>query len=144
MIFVEPSTWFALLYDKAAERPGATWRFAEIESGRYGAPVTTDCVLDETFTLLRHRVGVDSVARRSSLLRESPSIRRLRVSDVVFDGSLKPMLSRPDKRWSFTDGTSFVTMRETRIAKAFTWDHNFTEAGFDVLPESRTATSGRR
>ncbi len=44
------------------------------------------------------------------------------------------MLSHADERWSFTDWTSLVTMRETRISRAFTWDRNFAEAGFGVLP----------
>jgi len=137
MIFVDTSAWFALLYEKAAGRPEATSTFAEIESGRYGAPVTTDYVLDESFTLLRHRAGLAPVARLSTLLRESPSIRRVRIGEAVFEEGLRLMLSRPDKKWSFTDCTSFVTMRETRIARAFTWDHNFAEAGFEVLPRGR-------
>ncbi len=138
MIFVDTSAWFALLCEDSAQRPEATSAFAEIEKGRFGAPVTTDYVLDETFTLLRQRVGLTPVARLSNLLRESPSIRRVRVSEAVFDESLKLMLSHADKKWSFTDCTSFVTMRETHIGRAFTWDHNFAEAGFEVLPAGRS------
>lgn len=134
MIFVDTSAWFALLYEKAAERPEAISTFSEIESGRFGTPVTTDYVLDETFTLLRLRAGLAPVARLHTLLRQSPSVRRLRVGEAVFEDSLKLMLSRPDKKWSFTDCTSFVTMRETGIPRAFTWDHNFAEAGFEILP----------
>ncbi len=137
MIFVDTSAWFALLYDRASERPEATTTFADIESGRYGAPVTTDYVLDETFTLLRLRAGLAPVARLSALLRESPSIRRVRIGEAAFEESLRLMLSQPDKKWSFTDCTSFVTMRETRIPRAFTWDHNFAEAGFEILPQGR-------
>jgi uncharacterized protein len=135
MIFVDTSAWFALLHETAAERPEAMATFSEIEKGRYGAPVTTDYVLGETYTLLRQRVGLEPVARLATLLRQSPSIRRVRVGDSVFEESLRLMLSRPDKKWSFTDCTSFVTMRETHIARAFTWDHNFTEAGFEILPD---------
>jgi len=32
-----------------------------------------------------------------------------------------------------TDGTSIVTMRGTRIPRAFTWDHNLADAGFEIL-----------
>ena len=138
MIFIDTSAWFALLYEGAAQRPEATSTFAEIERGRYGAPITTDYVLDETFTLLRQRVGLAPVARLSGLLRESPSLRRVRVSESVFEESLQLMLSHVDKKWSFTDCTSFVTMRATHIVRAFTWDHNFTEAGFEVVPGGRS------
>ena len=138
MIFIDTSAWFALLYERAAQRPEATSTFAQIEKGRFGAPVTTDYVLDETFSLLRQRVGLASVARLSGLIRESPSIRRVRISESVFEESLRLMLSHADKRWSFTDCTSFVTMRETHIVRAFTWDHNFAEAGFEVLPGGKS------
>lgn len=137
MIFVDTSAWFALLHEKSVERPEAGATFAEIERGRYGTPVTTDYVLDETFTLLRHRAGLEPVARLAELLRQSPSVRQLRVGEAVFEESLKLMLSRPDKRWSFTDCTSFVIMRETHMTHAFTWDHNFVEAGFKVVPDVR-------
>ncbi len=138
MIFIDTSAWFALLYERAAQRPDAVTTFAEIESGRYGAPVTTDYVLDETFTLLRQRVGIAPVARPAGLLRDSPSIRRVRVGESVFEESLRLMLSHTDTRWSFTDCTSFVTMRETRIPRAFTWDPNFVEAGFEVVPGGKS------
>lgn len=46
------------------------------------------------------------------------------------------MLSHADKRWSFTDCSSFVTMREVGLNRAFTLDHNFAEAGFEVLPKT--------
>ena len=138
MIFIDTSAWFALLCERAAQRPEATATFAEIEKGRFGAPVTTDYVLDETFTLLRQRVGLTPVARLSGLLRESPSIRRVRVSEAVFEESLQLMLSHAGKKWSFTDCTSFVTMRETHIVTAFTWDPNFREAGFDVVPGGKS------
>ncbi len=138
MIFIDTSAWFALLYERAAQRPDAVTTFAEIESGRYGAPVTTDYVLDETFTLLRQRVGIAPVARPAGLLRDSPSIRRVRVGESVFEESLPLMLSHTDTRWSFTDCTSFVTMRETRIPRAFTWDPNFVEAGFEVVPGGKS------
>jgi uncharacterized protein len=134
MIFVDTSAWFALLYEKAEQRDNASATFAEIEKGRYGTPVTTDYVLDETFTLLRLKAGMAAVARLSSLLRASPSIRRVHVGEATFEDSLELMLGRPDKKWSFTDCTSFVTMRATHISRAFTWDHNFIEAGFEVLP----------
>ena len=140
MIFVDTSAWYALLCERSAQRPEATATFAQIEQGRFGAPVTTDYVLVETFTLLRQRVGLPSVSRFAGLLRDSPSIRRVRVGEAAFEESLQLMLALPDKRWSFTDCTSFVTMRQTHITTAFTWDHNFAEAGFALLPAEAART----
>jgi uncharacterized protein len=110
--------------------------FAEIETGQYGTPVTTDCVLDETFTLLRLKAGLAPVVRLSKLLVARPSVRRLRVGESTFEDILKLMLSRPDKRRNFTGCTGFVIMRETRIAWAFSWDHDLVGTGFEVLPSA--------
>lgn len=134
MIFVDTSAWYALLSEKDVHRPDAEQFFADIARGRFGAPITTDYVLDETFTLLRLRWGMAPVRRFVELLRASPTVRRVRVSDTTFEASLNLMLAHADKRWSFTDCTSFVTMREAGVTRAFTLDHNFLEAGFGVLP----------
>lgn len=134
MIFVDTSAWYVLLSEKDVQHPEARGFFREIGGGKWGVPVTTDFVLDETFTLLRVRWGLAPVRRFVDLLRRSPTVRRVRISEPVFDASLELMLSHGDKNWSFTDCTSFVTMAETGISRAFTWDHNFTEAGFEILP----------
>jgi predicted nucleic acid-binding protein len=44
------------------------------------------------------------------------------------------MEERSDKRWSFTDCTSFVAMRSLSVDSAFTFDANFQQAGFKMLP----------
>ena len=98
--------------------------------------MTTDYVLDEVFTLLRMKWGTASVRRLADLLRRSPSIRRVRIGDAAFETSLDLLLSHADKRWSFTDCSSFVTMREAGVNRAFTLDHNFAEAGFEILPRA--------
>ena len=38
-----------------------------------------------------------------------------------------------DKKWSFTDCSSYVIMRQLKIKKVFTFDANFSEMGFEVL-----------
>jgi uncharacterized protein len=136
MIFVDTSAWFALLSERDIHRPEAEEFFAQIATGRFGAPITTDYVLDEAFTLLRLRWGMRPVRRLADLLGQSPTVRRVRISEAGFEASLNLMLSHADKRWSFTDCASFVTMREAGVMRAFTLDHNFSEAGFDVLPET--------
>lgn len=134
MIFVDASAWYALLAEKDLHHSEAAEFFAEVARGRFGAPVTTDYVLDETFTLLRLCQGVAPVRRLADLLQRSPTIHRVRIGEGTFQASLELMLSHADKKWSFTDCSSFVTMREAGVSRAFTLDHNFSEAGFEVLP----------
>ncbi len=115
---------------------GGTATFAELERVRSGAPATTDHVLDETFTLLRQHTRLATVARFSNRLRDGPPIRRVRTGEAVFEESLQLTLSHDDKNWSVTDCPSFVTLRETRIPRTLTRDHNFREAGSEVLPSA--------
>ncbi|MCI4347345.1 MAG: PIN domain-containing protein [Thermoplasmata archaeon] len=136
MIFVDTSAWYALMSEKDIHRAEAEKFFAEVGRGGFGAPITTDYVLDETFTLLRLRWGVAPVRRLAELLRRSPTVHRVRISETAFERSLTMMVSHADKRWSFTDCSSFVTMRDAEVSRAFTLDHNFAEAGFEVLPTS--------
>jgi predicted nucleic acid-binding protein len=80
------------------------------------------------------RLGVGAVAKLRGLLKNSSSLKVVRVSDLDFDHAVDFMLAQGDKRWSLTDCTSVVLMRELEVANAFTFDHNFCEAGFRVLP----------
>ena len=134
MIFVDTSAWYSLFSEKDARHGEALAFFQEVGRGEWGAPLTTDYVLDEAFTLLRVRGGMAQVRKLADLLRRSPTVRRVRVSEPVFEAGLNLMLSHGDKRWSFTDCTSFVLMHETGVTGAFTFDRSFAEAGFQIHP----------
>jgi predicted nucleic acid-binding protein len=41
-----------------------------------------------------------------------------------------------DQRVSFTDCVSFILMRRHRLARAFTFDRHFGDAGFGVMPRA--------
>jgi predicted nucleic acid-binding protein len=81
------------------------------------------------------RLGTPVVRSLRGLLRGSSSLEVVRVSEGDFDRALDMMLAHEDKRWGLTDCTSFVLMRELEVRNAFTFDHNFVEAGFRVVPE---------
>lgn len=96
--------------------------------------LTSDYVLDEAYTLLRMRLGVGPVRRLHDLFSRSSSLQILRVPDRDSDHALEFMLSHEDKKWGLTDCTSFVLMRELDVSSSFTFDQNFEEAGFRMLP----------
>ena len=58
----------------------------------------------------------------------------MRVSQGDFETAWSLLLDGEDKRWSFTNCTSFVLMEREGIRKALTWDENFVQAGFARLP----------
>ena len=97
--------------------------------------VFSDYVFDETVTALvvqskRHEMA--SAAGRAIL--ESKNLRLVRVESPAFEAAWKLFVRRSDKRWSFTDCTSFVLMENLGIRKALTFDANFRQAGFAMFP----------
>ena len=57
------------------------------------------------------------------------------IDSSIFWKAVDFMKDRKDKRWSFTDFTSFLIMKQTKLTNAFTFDENFEQAGFVPLPE---------
>jgi predicted nucleic acid-binding protein len=97
--------------------------------------VMSDYVFDETVTTVLFRSGRHAVARAAGqALRDSKAIHMVHVDKGVFDAAWALFADRPDKRWSFTDCTSFVLMDRLDIRTALSFDRNFVEAGFATLP----------
>jgi predicted nucleic acid-binding protein len=111
-----------------------------IEEQRDGAGeafrlVLSDYVFDETVTALairskRHALAVSG----GRAILESRNLRILRVETPGFESAWKLFVRSQDKRWSFTDCTSFVLMQNLGIRKALTFDANFRQAGFAMFP----------
>jgi len=73
----------------------------------------------------------------ASLLRHvtgAPNVTVVWIDATHFADALTEFEGHRDKRWSFTDCTSFVVMRDLGIATAFGFDRNFEQAGFRRLP----------
>jgi len=97
--------------------------------------VFSDYVFDETVTALvmrSKRHDLASAAGRAVLA--SRNLRLVRVESPAFEEAWKLFVRRSDKRWSFTDCTSFVLMDNLGIRKALTFDANFRQAGFATFP----------
>ena len=108
--------------------------YRDLARGRLGRLVTSDYVMAESYTLCRLRGGIEPLRRLAALVRESRSLRMLRVTETEYEQALDLMLTREDKRWSFTDCASFVLMESLTIRDAFAFDENFAQAGFSVHP----------
>jgi predicted nucleic acid-binding protein len=136
MIFVDSGAWYALADNRERHHGRASAVFSRMTKGEFGRILTTDFVLDETYTLLRMRLGLEAVRSLRQLFAGSSSLQVVHVSDRDFDHAVDLMLAHTDQRWSLTDCSSFVLMRELEVNNAFTFDRNFVEAGFRVLPET--------
>ena len=97
--------------------------------------VFSDYVFDETVTALVARAKRHEQASAAGhAMLESKNLRLVRVESPAFAAAWKLFVRRSDKRWSFTDCTSFVLMENLGIRKALTFDANFRQAGFATFP----------
>lgn len=97
--------------------------------------VLSDYVFDEAITTVRFQSGRHDVAAATGrAILDSKAFDRVSVEPPVFEAAWSLFLERADKRWSFTDCTSFVLMENLGIRKALTFDANFRQAGFATFP----------
>jgi predicted nucleic acid-binding protein len=128
-LFVDTSGWYALIDRKDAwHRPALTQVEAHISAG--GRLVTTDYVIDESCTLAKGRAGPNAGIRLLDLLRQTEGVDWEWVSSDRFARAEAMFRKQRDQGYSFTDCTSFVVMRETRLDRALTTDEHFRIAGF--------------
>lgn len=135
MIFCDTSAWIALSDPRERWHADLLDFSRRITAGEFGRVLTSDYVLDETYTILRLQLGLEAVRRLREQLRKSPNYEVVRVSDDHFDRAVDLVLSQKDHRWSLTDCTSFLIMRDLGITAALTLDRNFSQAGLRRLPE---------
>ncbi len=134
-LFVDTSAFYALAdrTDRNHRRARAFLRSLP-RSGR-GLLTSTD-VFDETVTLLRHRLGHGTAVAFGEALMSSKWCRVVDVMDEVRRSAWNVFILYADQWFSFTDCTSFATMKSMHIVEAFTFDRrDFRAAGFVVCPD---------
>lgn len=134
MIFVDTGAFIAryIRQDNHHRRARRAWH--EIERSR-GRCVTSNFVLDETFTLLGRRASYSFAAERARSLLRSAALTVLRPDLEDEERAVDVFTKLADQQVSFTDCISFVLMRRHRIERAFTFDRHFAAAGFEVMPK---------
>lgn len=65
---------------------------------------------------------------------DSDEVELLRVTADDERSAWQLFLGRPDKKYSFTDCTSFVVMRRLGITTAAALDDDFVREGFRIVP----------
>lgn len=98
-------------------------------SGEVGAVHTSDYVIDEAVTLmLRRTKKLELAIDVGEYILKSPRIRKLWVSEDIFESAWREFKSYRKGQMSFTDFTSLVLMEENGIKDIMSFD-----SGFDGL-----------
>ena len=133
MIFIDAGAFLARYVQRDQHHAKAlrTW-----ESLRKKAEVclTSNFVLDETFTLLARWAGHRFAVERARNLYGSAFLTILRPDREDEIKALELFEKFGDQDVSFTDAVSFHLMRKRRCTRAFTFDRHFERAGFRRVP----------
>ncbi len=131
-VFLDANGWIALSNKRDQLNAKAVNRNKELlqNQTRY---LTTNFVLDETYTTLMAKVGNFAAVDFGERVRNSKSVTIVHISPEIEEEAWQLFKKYSDKQFSFTDCTSFVVMQRFKLEKAFTNDHHFEQAGFSIL-----------
>lgn len=91
--------------------------------------VTTDYVLDETFTLLSVRASRSLAVEFGEAVRASRFLHVEYLTPDLLEAAWQIFKTFADKEFSFTDCTSFAFMERHGIVAAFSFDRHFRQYG---------------
>jgi predicted nucleic acid-binding protein len=96
--------------------------------------VTSNFVLDETFTLLGRRAGYGFAVQRAKNIYASQALTICRPDQKDEINAVQFFGKYADQHVSFTDCISIVLMKREKIHRVFSFDRHFEFAGFHVVP----------
>lgn len=131
-VFVDTSAYFALF-----DQTEIQYQVAHAVTARLGADrrrlYTTNFVVAETHALLLARRGRGLAAQALAEVDESAGTTFVRISSRDERRAQEIIRQYDDKDFSLTDATSFAVMEQLHITQAFTFDHHFTQFGFQTI-----------
>ncbi len=128
--FVDTGAWYALLDKKDPDHPAIVEAFRDYR----GRLITSNYVFDETVTLARYRLGWTVAHQLGRTLREQRVARLERVTAKDEAAAWSIFEQQHDKRYSFTDCTSFVLVQRLALPLCLAIDSDFRAFGLHCLP----------
>ena len=134
MIFVDTSAFLALENRKDQYHQSALmFRDSLLKSKE--SLITSDYVLDESYTIIRLRAGHKIAVRFGEMIQATALIEIRYLTKETLQEAWDIFKSFSDKEFSFTDCTSFALMQSLQIRVAFTFDEHFNQFGkFEINP----------
>lgn len=135
-LFIDTGAWIALNNKKDKHHQDAIKANKDILDKGYFY-VTTDYILDETYTLLRFDVGHKRAVEFGAeikYLQKMVKINIVHINQDVLDKAWEIFEKYSDKDFSFTDCTSFIVMKMLGVDEVFSFDKHFEQYGFIRLP----------
>ncbi|MDO8657788.1 MAG: PIN domain-containing protein [Candidatus Levybacteria bacterium] len=94
--------------------------------------ITSNYILDESFTLIRTRCGLKMVDEfRKNLASSSQTLKIIRVT-IADEAKAWEWFLNDWSKLSFTDCVSFALMKRLNLTRVATFDEHFKKAGFKI------------
>jgi len=121
--FVDTGAWVALFVEADAQhRDAREW----VGSNR-DRLVTSDYIVDEVLTLIASRFRRQTAIRAGHVLLSQELAVLIQLTEEDKGQAWTIFRSHSDKRWSFTDCTSYALMQRMGISNAFAFDRHFSQ-----------------
>ena len=121
-IFADANGWIALNSKRDQLHNSAVKINKDLLQGRHRY-LTTNYVLDETYTGLLSKVGHFAAVDFGERIRSARTVEVIHITEDIEGEAWSLFKQYCDKLFSFTDCTSFVVMRQLNLTEAFTNDH---------------------
>jgi predicted nucleic acid-binding protein len=135
-IFIDTSAWDAI-EDSGDANHEAAMIFKDEIANRYEL-ITSNYILDETYTLLLINIGYERTVafhRQLEMLIKAGVLRVIQLSENIEEKAWSIFEKyNQDKCWSFTDCTSYAAMKELAIDEVFSFDRHFEQMGIIRKP----------
>lgn len=134
MIFIDTSAFLAIENRRDTHHSKAL-RYRDACLRDHERFITSDYVLDESYTIIRLRAGHATAVQFGEAIRSSQLIHIEHITPEIIEKSWRVFKTYGDHEFSFTDCTSFILMERLRMNTAFTFDDHFLQYGkFIVKP----------
>jgi predicted nucleic acid-binding protein len=128
-VFADTVFWVGMVVRQDQHHQLAQRRSTQIR----GRIVTTRAVLLEATNALSRPQWRSAAASLIGTVEGQPHVEIVPLSEQLWQAGWDLFSKRPDKAWSLTDCTSFVTMKDYGLTNALTGDAHFVQAGFVTL-----------
>jgi len=130
-VFIDTSAIYALLNLKDENHRKAVNYYENLKK-KNAIIITTNYIIDETYTLLMIRKGQEFAVDFIDKLRITFNVFYVEKTDD--DLAIEILKKYIDKNFSFIDAMSFHIMKRDKIKTALAFDKHFIQAGFKTLP----------